>query len=225
MRVARHFGVARFLSLLVLFLVPVPGSHIPAESFTSRGFKKTLKTNRESEPSFRGRVKAQNLWRPPKCPAWRRNPLGRVSRRRDSFTVGAWTFIRDRAHAGGLREFPLTRVELRRHCSRDSTICRFLATVYQVHRHYVRALEMKTFPSAATLRRGSFEYYACRVLSLRCLQAINTPSCRCKSMREGDCWLFMIFAVIKIQCPLILREKNRCRNEKGKTVLEDCHFT
>lgn len=38
-------------------------------------------------------------------------------------------------------------------------------------------------------------------------------------MREGDCWLFMIFAVIKIQWPLILREKIVV--EKEKTILED----
>lgn len=69
---------------------------------------------------------------------------------------GREIFIRPLLSLGGIaraRESPLTRVELRCHCSRDSTISRFLATVYQVCRHYV-ASEMENISQRGDIAEG-----------------------------------------------------------------------
>lgn len=77
---------------------------------------------------------------------------------RNSFTWWARNFYtglsspsaRSRAR---MRESPLTRVELRCHCSRDSTISRFLATLYQVCRHYVPS-EMENISQRGDIAEG-----------------------------------------------------------------------
>lgn len=121
-----------------------------------------------------------------------------------------------------VRESPLTRVELRCHCSRDSTISRFLATVYQVCRHYV-ASEMENISQRGDIAEGVLNITRS---SLQCLQAINTPSCRSKSMSDGDCWLFIIFTVIKIQRLLISRKKIVVKRENNsrRPFLCNNHF-
>lgn len=108
--------------------------------------------------SFRENVKTQNLWQLPKCPA----------EKELTWTCITSTYSRLRFFHGvdvkflyGLylgeiaraRESPLTRVELRCHCSRDSTISRFLATVYQVCRHYV-ASEMENISQRGDIAEG-----------------------------------------------------------------------
>lgn len=114
-----------------------------------------------------------------------------------------------------VRESPLTRVELRCHCSRDSTISRFLATVYQVCRHYI-ASEMENISQRGDIAEGVLNITPS---SLQCLRAINTPSCRCKTMSDGDCWLFIIFTVIKIQRLLISRKEIVVERENNSSKL------
>lgn len=114
-----------------------------------------------------------------------------------------------------VRESPLTRVELRCHCSRDSTISRFLATVYQVCRHYI-ASEMENISQRGDIAEGVLNITPS---SLQCLRAINTPSCRCKTMSDGDCWLFIIFTVIKIQRLLISRKEIVVERENNSPKL------
>lgn len=210
-----------FPSCISWFYSPCPFRDSRSRRILLAAAWKTSANYRESPGalpgSFRERVKIRNLWRPPKCPVEKKPTWTCITPtylRRDSFTVGAqflYGFSPSAKSRGWVRESPLTRVELRCHCSRDSTISRFLATVYQVCRHYI-ASEMENISQRGDIAEGVLNITPS---SLQCLQAINTPSCRCKSMSDGDCWLFIISTVIKIQRLLISRKEIVIKRENN----------
>lgn len=88
-------------------------------------------------------------------------------------------FIRPPARSQCVRESPLTRVELRRHCSRGNAISRFLTTVVSsvvitLHPKWKTFLARPTLPRdfCVVERYAYAEYFNV----LQCLQAINVPS-------------------------------------------------
>jgi len=114
------------------------------------------------------------------------------------FAILSWLVQNFYTPSGGItvcvRESPLTRVELRRHCSRGNAISRFLATVVSsvvitLHPKWKTFLARPTLHCReifASLNVTRVEYFNV----LQCLQAINVPSIFAGICK--NCWLSII---------------------------------